>query len=288
MYNIITAIIEMVKNPVLNIKEYTNTHNRANSMGESLEEYIKNLFARVDSNTTESERMIKISKCFSYTGNQNNPPDAMIRGGDALEVKKIEKIGSSLALNSSYPKAKLFSSSSMISNACRTAEEWKEKDLIYAVGVITNSHLSALSFVYGMDYAASASVYENTKNAVCEGINSISNLEFSETKELGRINRVDPLGITYMRIRGMWGIENPFKVFSYIYQPDSQNRFNFMAIINKQKYESFGNTKELEELSKSVNELNVSDVLIKNPDNPAQLRKAKLITFFVGPEEKTT
>lgn len=59
MYNIITATIEMVKNPVLNIKEYTNTHNRANSMGESLEEYIKNLFAQVGNNTTESDVMIK-------------------------------------------------------------------------------------------------------------------------------------------------------------------------------------------------------------------------------------
>ena len=228
------------------------------------------------------------SETFAYLGNQNNPPDAILRGSDAIEVKKIESPTSALALNSSYPKAKLSSSSPMISNACKTAEEWEEKDLIYAVGVITNSQLSALSFVYGMDYAASASVYENTKNAVCEGINSISNLEFSETKELGRINRVDPLGITYLRIRGMWGIENPFKVFSYLYHPDSQNRFNFMAIINKQKYESFRNTDELEKLAKSVNELNVSDVMIKNPDNPAQLKEAKLITFFVGPREKNT
>lgn len=44
-----------------------------------------------------------------------------------------------------------------------------------------------------------------------------------ESKELGHINKVDPLGVTYMRVRGMWGIDNPWKVFSYIYERDMEN-----------------------------------------------------------------
>ena len=39
--NIIDAIINIVKNPILELKEYSISHNRANSMGEALEEYIK-------------------------------------------------------------------------------------------------------------------------------------------------------------------------------------------------------------------------------------------------------
>ena len=36
-------------------------------------------------------------------------------------------------------------------------------------------------------------------------------LYFAETKELGRVNQVDPLGITNLRIRGMWQIETQEK-----------------------------------------------------------------------------
>ena len=50
----------------------------------------------------------------------------------------------------------------------------------------------------------------------------LQDVEFSETNELGRVNKVDPLGITYLRIRGMWGIENPIKVFNYV-APAEQN-----------------------------------------------------------------
>jgi hypothetical protein len=106
-------------------------------------------------------------------------------------------------------------------------------------------------------------------------------VEFSETNELGRVNRVDPLGITYLRIRGMWGIDNPMKAFSYVYSRSNNGAFNFMALINHEKYKSFENTGELEQLAKKTDGLNISDVEIKTPDNPAVLKHAKLITFIL-------
>ena len=222
-----------------------------------------------------------ISEVFSYLGNTNNPPDSILRDGDAIEVKKIENKSSSLALNSSYPKAKLYSNSSMITDACRNCEEWKEKDIIYAIGTCEKNKLTSLIFVYGEDYAAENKIYENVKNKIKLGIETINGLEFSETNEIGRVNRVDPLGITYFRIRGMWGIENPVKVFDYIYKRDDSKQFNFMALINEDKYLSFSNTKELEDLEKENKNLEIKDVRIKNPNNPAQLKKAKLITFKI-------
>ena len=48
----------------------------------------------------------------------------MIKGGDAIEVKKTESANTSLALNSSYPKSHLTSANPMITNECRTCEEW--------------------------------------------------------------------------------------------------------------------------------------------------------------------
>ena len=279
--NIIDAIINIVKNPILELREYSISHNRANSMGEALEEYIKDIFSGTLFENDKNKRLEIISEVFSYLGNTNNPPDSILRGGDAIEVKKIENKSSSLALNSSYPKAKLYSNSSMITDACRNCEEWEEKDIIYAIGTCEKNKLTSLIFVYGEDYAAENKIYENVKNKIKLGIETINGLEFSETNEIGRVNRVDPLGITYFRIRGMWGIENPIKVFDYIYERDNTKQFNFMALINEDKYNSFLNREELENLEKENKYLETKNVKIKNPNNPAQLRSAKLITFKI-------
>lgn len=284
MPNIINAICNLVENPVLELKQYAQSHNRANNMGESLEEYIKDLFANVPEDASNEVRDALIQGVFSYTGNQNNPPDAMLWGGDAIEVKKIESKGASLALNSSYPKHKLYSDSTLISNACREAESWAEKDIIYAVGVIdkNSSKLNSLAFVYGEDYCASKECYERIISPIKQTINDVTaHLEQIDSNELAHINRVDPLGITYFRVRGMWGIKNPFTVYENLYKCDETNAFNFMCIINEEKWFSFDNTNELEELAQKNKNLCISDVKIKNPDNPSRLKNAKLITFSV-------
>ncbi len=279
MSNIISAIINLAKNPKIELFRNGSSHNRANNMGEALEEYIKDLFANTVDVNDESIRNMEFSKTFSYLGNQNNPPDSMLRGGDAIEVKKIENRTSALALNSSYPKAKLFADSSMLKKECRECEIWNVKDMIYAVGIVNDNNLESLAFVYGEDYCANKETYESIKTTIKTGVETIQNVEFTETKELGHVKRVDPLGITYLRIRGMWGIENPFTVFSYVYKRNYENKFNFMCIINEKKFNTFKNTSELFKLEKKNKNLSIKDIQIKNPNNPAQLRKAKLITF---------
>lgn len=74
----------------------------------------------------------------------------------------------------------------------------------------------------------------------------------------------------------MWGIENPWKVFNYIYERDFNKNFNFMCIINDKKWGSFTNVNELISLSKFNHNLNITNVKIKNSNNPA-----KLITFSI-------
>lgn len=279
--NIIDAIINLVNNPITNITEYYQGRNRANNVGDALEEYTKDLFAN-SFNMAEGERLRRLSQVFSYLGNSNNPPDAMLFHGDAIEVKKIEGNNSVLALNSNYPKQKLFRESQMINNACRLAENssWIQKDMIYAVGVTDrNNRLKHFCMVYGIDYCANDQVYNRIKNIIKEGVESIPGVDFSETRELGHVNKVDPLGITYLRVRGMWGIENPWKVFNYVYERNMQREFTFMCIINNEKWESLENRDELVALEQSIASLTISNVSIKNPDNPAQLRDAKLIEF---------
>ena len=169
----------------------------------------------------------------------------------------------------------------MISTACKQAENWKEKDIIYSIGVVSNNNLKHLCMVYGLDYCASDECYSRIKHTIKCGVESIPGVEFSESRELGHIKRVDPLGITYMRVRGMWGIENPWRVFNYVYERDLSKDFNFMCIINNEKWNTFSNTNELLLLATHDKRLCITNVMIKNPDNPAQLVDAKLITFSI-------
>lgn len=281
--NIIDAIINLTNNPVKQLVSSYKGNNRANNEGDALEEYIKNLFANTF-DVSESERIERQKKVFSYLGNNNNPPDAMLRNGDAIEIKKIEKNTASLALNSSYPKHKLNASSYMISAECRSAEDWIEKDIIYAVGVVNKKDhqtLKSLCMVYGMDYCASKNHYEIIKVKIESGVKEIPipGIEFADSKELGRINRIDPFGITNLRIRPMWEIKNPWSVFNYVYERDKKKDFNFMCIINDEKWSTFYNTQKLLSLSETDEALTISDVQIRNPDNPEQLVDAKLITY---------
>ena len=281
MTNIINAIINIVKTPITKIHEYTKLNNRVNSLGYGLEEYIKDIFADTLGEVDDGIRNEKINQTFSYLGNTNNPPDAILRDGDAIEVKKIENYNSGLALNSSYPKSKLFSDSYMITDACKNCEIWKEKDIIYIVGSVNNNKLYNLFFVYGIDFAADYKIYENIKNKIKEGILNISDIEFKETKELGRVNKIDPLGITYLRIRGMWHILNPINLFNYVYKIDKNKIFELVVIINTEKYINFENSCKLEELLKVNKNLNIKDIKIKDPNNPANLKEAKIITFYI-------
>ena len=277
--NILVAIKNIVKSPVTNLVSFYNSHNRINNVGEALEIYIKDVFANSVNVPSLEEKNRIYSEVFSYLGNQNNPPDIMIRGGDAIEVKKIESATSGLALNSSYPKDRVYCDSPMITSACKSCEDWSVKDLIYAVGNEKDSKLKSLWFVYGDCYAAQPETYERIKNKITAGINELSDVELTETNEIGRVNRVDPLGITYLRIRGMWGIDNPRKVFNYISNIVNDGEFNLNLIISESKYKSFpeSDRKSLEQLNDS--NFNVLDIKIKSPNNPAQLINAKLITF---------
>ena len=278
MSNIIDAIINLVNYKSNSLLENTAGNNRANNSGDGLEEYVKDLFAGTF-NIDGAQRLEKISNTFSYLGNNSNPPDAMLREGDAIEVKKIESPNSALALNSSYPKNKLQANSPMISQACKDAEIWNCKDIMYIVGFVQSNRLKQLSIVYGMDYCADESCYLRIKNTIKESVESIPSIEFAESRELGHINKVDPLGITYMRVRGMWGIENPWKVFTYVYNRSFNKQFSFMCIINNEKWATLGNTLSLTRLAKVENNLTISDIRIKDPNNPAHLRDAKLISF---------
>lgn len=279
MTNLLIALSNLVNNPMTDLVAHYKPSNRANSMGEALESYVKDLFCGTTTINNMTNKNEIYSKYFSYLGNQNNPPDMIIRSGDAIEVKKIENLRSGIALNSSYPKNKLCIDSKMLTQACKNCEHWREKDLLYVIGVTGNNKLHTLWFVYGDCYAAEKEVYERIKNKISSGINEIENVEFAETNELSRINKVDPLGITYLRIRGMWHIENPIKVFDYVAHMDCQKALHVYAIMLKEKYISFPEKDRMALEAQMSPDLLITNIKIKSPNNPALLLEAKLIKF---------
>ena len=278
MTNILEAIYNIVNQDDFRISALYSGRNRANSMGEALEKYIKDAFADTFDLESETERMKVYNQKFSWLGSQNNPPDIMIKGGDAIEVKKTQSAKSSLALNSSYPKADLRHTSPMITKECKECENWTVKDLIYCVGHTNDTELKSLWVVYGNIFAAKHETYQRIKGTISDGIKTIQDVVFSETKELGRVNQVDPLGITNLRIRGMWQIETPRKVFDYLHQ-SKNNKFELVCIIPNVKYNSFSkeSRNKIEEIE--VKGFDISEVEVKDPNNPAKLIKCKLITY---------
>ena len=52
-----------------------------------------------------------------------------------------------------------------------------------------------------------------------------------------------------------------------------------MVLINDDKIKQFDNFKKLVDISKSLSSLEIKDVKIMNPNNPEELRGAKLITY---------
>lgn len=279
--NILKAIKNLVENPVISIKPHYSGRNRVNGVGDALEKYIKDLFANTIFCEDEYKKISIYNEIFSYTGNQNNPPDIMLKNGDAIEVKKVQGNANALALNSSYPKDKLYSDSTMITANCKNCENWSVKDLLYAVGNTDDINLKELWFVYGDCYAANKEIYERIKNTIINGLHSISDIELTETNELGKIKKVDPLGITDMRVRGMWSIFHPKKVFDYLPKQEINSNFKFYCIMKQEKFESFSND-DKKTLLDFIDNKNffINNLQIRNPNNPAELIPIKFMEFY--------
>jgi NgoPII restriction endonuclease len=278
MSNILEAIVNAIEytNGVANIDKTAS--NRMNAQGEGLEEYVKSIFANTNDRMTEVQRREAEQKVFCYTGNKSNPPDLMLIGhGDAIEVKKIEGQTGELALNSSHPKDKLYADNSKIKASCRQAENgWFCRDMLYTIGSLESKELKSLWFVYGDCFCASKEVYEQIENSIEGAVRNSETLELSETNELARIKKADPLGISTLRVRGMWHISNPMSYFRAFRSNLKPYIFELTAILKLEKYDS------LPEISKSRLKntgAKISQIKIKNPNNPIQDIESVLISY---------
>ena len=150
--------------------------------------------------------------------------------------------------------------------------------MIYIVWVVKNNTLSDLCFVYGDCYCADREFYLRISELTSKGIKEIPDIEFAVTKELAWIKKVDPLGITNLRVRGMWHIESPFRVFKWLFSNESNGTFRVNVLMTKEKYDSFSiNDRRRLEINKSIK---INEVLIPSPNNKATLIKCVHISYY--------
>ena len=276
--NLLASIINLAKFKITDLSDYNTSYEIGiNSEGERLEFYVKDSLSNAFDIVGKAEKEEKYSEEFAWLGNQNNPPDIIVKKGDAYEIKKTKTASPTIALNSSPPKSTLHSDDPMLVANCRNCDggNWDQKDIYYVMGHVKDNILHHLFYVQGKCYAATKEVYARVADTITSAITS-ANLELKETSELGRANRVDPLGITDLRVRGMWQIKHPIKVFDYIYRP-LPNRFGAAALLLEEKYLSYPlqNRQPLE----AHNEISVKNVRIKDPNNPANRLNATLISY---------
>jgi hypothetical protein len=278
--NVLNAISHIVESNVATVTSKAVSLNRMNRQGEGLESFVKDSFAETLACIDMPAKLDEYKKRFSYIGSQNHPPDFMIRKGDAVEVKKVQGKVASLHLNSSYPKSSLNCDSPMITKACRDAEDWERKDLLYVVGELeAEDVINSLWMVYGDCYAADSETYEKLREAVISGIKN-SALELSTTRELGKVKNVDPLGITHLRVRGMWSISSPSTVFRNYVSENLENKSRVVAVMTLKKFKSMPKESQDRLNNLSGPRLTIKEVDLPDPNNSASFIRGVVIEWL--------
>jgi len=228
------------------------------AQGKPFEIFAKNMFAG-SLGALSSHVDAAWNETFSWLGSENAPPDFMIWNGDAVEVK-VQTGLSQVQLNSSPPKRTLKVSDPRIEIGCTTCEEWTEKDFLYFIGKANAEYVEALWIIDGHCIADDAPTYE----IIFEKLSStVSELGGEPGNEIGRFNKVDPLKASSLRIRAMWLLDHPAKVFREYLVPTQSNSFVLNVLVSSKKWDGYS-----EQQIKDVAELAADGVIIQRIQIP--------------------
>jgi len=203
------------------------------TQGKPFEIFAKNMFAEC-LGALSSHVDAAWERTFSWRGSANHPPDFIIRGGDAVEVK-IQDGVSQIQLNSSPPKRTLKITDPRIQDGCRTCEDWREKDFIYFIGKANEEFVEALWLIDGKCIADDANTYDMIFDKLAV---TVADLGGEPGNEIGRLNNVDPLRATSLRIRAMWLLEHPARVFQSFLLPPERGAFVLNVLVSADKWDS--------------------------------------------------
>lgn len=256
--------------------------NRVQAQGVHLEDIVKDILCGVNANDA-SGRQALLDKHLVFQGVKNNPPDAMYRGGnsgDAFEVKKSKaktKKPSNLDLNSSPPYSHLTSDLSRIARAAKNCENWDRRDIFYVVGNIekTKRLNNWIWIVQGNIIAADLQTYRDFECSIKKSIDAAIKklgLKSAVSNELGRINEVDLRKNTDLRVRPMWLMTSPMKLFKDIpgIQESNSDGLVIHCLIRKTKWNSYlkNKSKETKNFWKKPNpKMAISNVKVPDPND---------------------
>lgn len=247
-----------------------------NRAGEGLELWVKHFLAGTIGHADEENVREIWDQRFSFHGGTNSPPDVMIRNSIAAEIKKTESATGALQLNSSWPIRTLLHDDAHITQECREAETWTEKPFLFVVGRVnpTNKSLMALWIVDGRCLADDEIIYSSL---MAEARAVMLTLGGDATREIGKFNSVDSLQRTALRVRPMFALDHPAKIFDGIFQPQEAKQFILNILIPTSSYLEFSESQR-QKLSKLDEELLVLDLEIQDPTNITRLMNATLIS----------
>ncbi len=143
MHNLITAFTYLVRHGVQSKIEPSELH-------------LQNAFASVPPGSSHSERMHRLADTFAYGGNPTNPPDMLIKGGDAVVTAMFDRNSPVAILYSASAEQQLSVDDPSLSRAARTCETWDKRDLLY---VFVSTDVTC--FLYGDCFAASNTDEQN-------------------------------------------------------------------------------------------------------------------------------
>lgn len=288
--NTVNAFIRGVENADINIIQlYTlNSNmfsNRIVNVGVAMELFVRDLYANTLHIKDFDAKNLCFEDMFSYVSKQSSPPDLIVRGHEAVEIKKQDLTTySDLPLNSSYPRDYIYSDSKMLTVECRNCEEeWDKKPLVYVVGNVDKKKrfLSSVWFAMGNCFCADRQVYENIKKVIEDTILSNDSLSFNETNELGKVSNIDALNYSSLRIRGMWNLKHPGKIFEeYVHSKVSDElKTKYRLIMLEEDFNDVSEDVKLSLMQKIkdgvIEKVNVQ---INSPNNINELLKA--VIFF--------
>ena len=274
------AICELVKVASMGggrgISLVTQPRGSLGAQGKPFEIFAKNMFAEC-LGALSSHVDAAWERTFSWRGSANHPPDFMIRGGDAIEVKIHGGIGQ-IQLNSSPPKRTLKVTDPRIQDGCRTCEDWSEKDFLYFIGKANEEFVEALWLIDGTCIADKESTYDIIFDKLAL---TVSDLGGEPGNEIGRLNNVDPLRATSLRVRAMWLLEHPARIFQPFLIPPEQGVFVLNCLISAKKWDAYS-TKEIEDvMALKSHGLVTQRIEIPNSGSLGQLQEAVHVSWKV-------
>jgi hypothetical protein len=276
MDDVLIAFKNLLDSPNQKLGKEVTDSRKTNDAGNPLERFVKDAFAS-SIGLGEDERDLAWANVFSYVGNSGNPPDALVRGGVAIETKKSGGLKADIQLNSSPPKRFLKASDSRILEKAKNAEKWKEKPLVYAIGTVKRDQLQRLWLIYGECFIAEDSVYDKIAKAITRALTENSGIRLHPTNELASVRDIDPTNRTNLRVRGMWTLMNPNKAFETL--TNNSSNCQYYLLMPESEYQKASQVRRsgLETLMLQGYQNRI--IQLPDPSDPSERIEARFLSY---------